>query len=220
MNLNISNMEEYTLRFEDVCMKDVGSVGGKNASLGEMIQNLSKIQPPPEIPPGFCTTAFAFKEFLRINGLDSKIKERLSKCNVNNVESLRKTSFDIRKWIVQGKLPKQLELSVRQELKRLSNNDNINDDTNTYAIRSSATAEDLGDASFAGQQATYLNVQGINNVLIKVKLVYASLYLDRAIHYRSEGNYGEVYLSVGIQKMVRSSLGSSGVMFSVNDDKR
>ncbi len=182
-----------------------------------MIQNLKKIS--VEVPPGFATTSFAFKEFLRINGLDAKIKERLLKCDVNNVESLSSTSYDIRKWIVQGKLPKQLELNIRNELKHLSNSyGNSEDDDNTYAIRSSATAEDLGDASFAGQQATYLNVQGIENILIKVKLVYASLYLDRAIHYRSEGNYGDVYLSVGIQKMVKSSLSSSGVLFSVDTE--
>lgn len=203
----------YVLPFEQLRMTDVDSVGGKNASLGEMISQLS--QAGVRVPGGFATTARAYRDFLEEAGLTRRISERLANLNPDDVRALAEAGAEIRDWIVRAPLPKRLEDEIRAAYARLDPEGN-----GSFAVRSSATAEDLPDASFAGQQETFLNVVGIDDVLDKIRHVFASLYNDRAISYRVHKGFdhSEVALSAGVQRMVRSDLGSSGVMFTIDTE--
>jgi pyruvate,water dikinase len=194
-------------------MSDVDSVGGKNASLGEMISQLSGAG--VRVPGGFATTADAFREFLASAGLDTRIAERLEKLDPDNVRDLAAAGHDIREWIVAAPFPAAFDKAVRDAFARLDA-----DGKGSFAVRSSATAEDLPDASFAGQQETFLNVVGIDDVLDKIRHVFASLYNDRAISYRVHKGYAhaDVALSAGVQRMVRSDCGSAGVMFTLDTE--
>lgn len=203
----------YVVPFEQLRMTDVDSVGGKNASLGEMISQLSDAG--VRVPGGFATTAEAFRDFLAATGLDKKIADRLTTLNPDDVRELAQAGGEIRQWIIETPFPEQLDRDVRTAFAQLDA-----DGKGSFAVRSSATAEDLPDASFAGQQETFLNVVGIDDVLDKIRHVFASLYNDRAISYRVHKGYAhaEVALSAGIQRMVRSDCGSSGVMFTLDTE--
>ena len=206
-------MHPYVISFQSSGLKDIAKVGGKNASLGEMIAKLSASGVC--VPGGFATTAEAYRDFLSVNGLDSRIEAALSMLDVSDVTALAKTGADIRGWIAAAPLPDRLEQEIRAHYSELAE-----DGAGSFAVRSSATAEDLADASFAGQQETFLNIRGIDNILHAVRMVFASLYNDRAISYRVHTGYAEsgVALSAGIQRMVRSDLGSSGVMFTLDTE--
>ena len=199
--------------FENLRMTDVESVGGKNASLGEMI---SQLPSGVKVPTGFATTAHAFREFLKFEGLSEKIEHRLSTLDTEDVRELAKAGSDIRGWILDQPFPKELETQIAAAFKAL-NGDQADA---SYAVRSSATAEDLPDASFAGQQETFLNVVGLADILHKMKEVFASLYNDRAISYRVHKGFAHagVALSAGVQRMVRSDKGSAGVMFTIDTE--
>ena len=203
----------YVLPFEQLRMTDVDTVGGKNASLGEMISQLSDAG--VRVPGGFATTAQAFRDFLAQTGLDKKIADRLTTLDADDVRALAEAGREIRQWIEQTPLPSQLDQDIRTAFAALDK-----DGKGSFAVRSSATAEDLPDASFAGQQETFLNVVGIDDVIDKIRLVFASLYNDRAISYRVHKGYAhaEVALSAGIQRMVRSDRGSAGVMFTIDTE--
>jgi pyruvate,water dikinase len=200
--------------FEQLRMSDVEAVGGKNASLGEMISQLSASG--VRVPGGFATTAHAFRQFLKHGGLDKRIAERLSRLNTDDVRALAQAGTEIRAWIVDTPFPSEFERAVRDAFATLSQGDA----QASFAVRSSATAEDLPDASFAGQQETFLNVVGADDVIHKMKEVFASLYNDRAISYRVHKGYAhsDVALSAGVQRMVRSDLGSAGVMFTLDTE--
>jgi pyruvate, water dikinase len=199
--------------FEQLRMEDVESVGGKNASLGEMISQLPQ---GVRVPTGFATTAHAFREFLKADGLDDRINAKLQALDTEDVRALAQVGAEIRAMVEAQPFPADLEAAVRQGYDAL----NAGSATATYAVRSSATAEDLPDASFAGQQETFLNVHGIEEVLHKIKEVFASLYNDRAISYRVHKGFAhaDVALSAGIQRMVRSDLGAAGVMFTIDTE--
>ena len=205
----------YVVPFEDLRMTDVDSVGGKNASLGEMISQLSASG--VRVPGGFATTAFAFREFLRHNALTERIDARLHELNTEDVKALAECGAEIRSWIETAPLPQALEREIRQHYQRMVEESGSEI---SVAVRSSATAEDLPDASFAGQQETFLNVNGIEAVLERIAHVFASLYNDRAISYRVHKGFAHagVALSAGIQRMVRSDLASSGVMFTIDTE--
>ena len=200
--------------FEDLRMTDVESVGGKNASLGEMISQLAATG--VRVPGGFATTAHAFRQFLEHQGLATRIAERLVTLNIDDVRALAEAGAEIRGWIESTPFPADLEASIRAEFIKLT----AGSPGASFAVRSSATAEDLPDASFAGQQETFLNVVGIDEVLHKMKEVFASLYNDRAISYRVHKGFthAEVALSAGVQRMVRSDLGAAGVMFTIDTE--
>ena len=200
--------------FEELRMTDVDVVGGKNASLGEMISQLAATG--VRVPGGFATTAHAFREFLEFGGLTERIAARLKSLDTDDVRALAEAGTEIRRWIGDAPFPPELEAGVRAEFARLS----ASDASASFAVRSSATAEDMPDASFAGQQETFLNVVGIEDVLRKMKEVFASLYNDRAISYRVHKGYAdtEVALSAGVQRMVRSDLGAAGVMFTLDTE--
>lgn len=207
-------MTDYVLRFDQVSIDDVELVGGKNASLGEMIGNLASAG--VTVPNGFATTADAYREFLSFEGLDKRISDALDGLDVNDIQALTTTGKNIRGWIHEAPLPPKLEESVRNAFETLqAGNENM-----AVAVRSSATAEDLPDASFAGQQETHLNIVGIDNVLHAIRDVFASLFNDRAIAYREHQGFDhhKVALSAGIQRMVRSETASSGVMFSMDTE--
>ena len=197
--------------FNTLGMNDVPFVGGKNASLGEMISSLSEAG--INVPNGFATTANAYRNFLRHQDLDTQINNLLDVLDVDNIEALTHTGEQIRNKVMQAPLPESLETDIRNGYAALGDNVSV-------AVRSSATAEDLPEASFAGQQETFLNVQGIDNVLFAVRQVFASLFNDRAISYRVHQGFShaEVALSAGIQLMVRSDEGSSGVMFTLDTE--
>ena len=200
--------------FEQLRMSDVDAVGGKNASLGEMISQLSATGVC--VPGGFATTAHAFRELLAHDGLAARIADRLSTLNTDDVRALAEAGTQIRHWIEAAPFPPGLEAAIRAEFDRLvAGNPGV-----SFAVRSSATAEDLPDASFAGQQETFLNVVGIDEVLAKMKEVFASLYNDRAISYRVHKGYAhtDVALSAGVQRMVRSDLGAAGVVFTIDTE--
>ena len=207
-------MSNNVIGFEKLGLGDIEQVGGKNASLGEMISNLSSAG--IAVPLGFATTASAFKRFLDSNNLESNINEKLAELNVDDLDALAKVGNSIRQSIIDASLPSDLIQDIKTELQKL----HAKHDVISVAVRSSATAEDLPDASFAGQQETMLNVTGEEEILLSVKQVYASLYNDRAISYRVHQGYAHenVALSVGVQLMVRSDVGSSGVMFSLDTE--
>jgi pyruvate,water dikinase len=203
----------YVIAFEQLRMTDVDSVGGKNASLGEMISQLSGAG--VRVPGGFATTAQAFRDFLSDTGLDKRIADRLTTLDPEDVRELAVAGAEIRGWIVEAPLPERLNTDIRTAFAGLDA-----DGKGSFAVRSSATAEDLPDASFAGQQETFLNVVGIDDVIDKIRHVFASLYNDRAISYRVHKGYAhaDVALSAGIQRMVRSDKGSAGVMFTLDTE--
>ena len=207
------NPSALVVPFESLRMSDVDSVGGKNASLGEMI---SQLPAGVIVPTGFATTAHAFRVFLKQDNLDKRIEEALKQLDSENVNELSKTGAAIRSWIMTQAFSQAFENDIRQAFDAL----HAGAQSASYAVRSSATAEDLPDASFAGQQESFLNVHGIEDILHKIKEVFASLYNDRAISYRVHKGFAhsEVALSAGVQKMVRSDLATSGVMFTIDTE--
>ncbi|MDR5898788.1 phosphoenolpyruvate synthase [Halomonas vilamensis] len=207
-------MEEYILWFDQLGMADVERVGGKNASLGEMISNLSEVG--VTVPGGFATTAHAYREFLSHEGLNDRINDTLKRLDVDDVKALTEAGRNIRQWIIDTPLPPTFEAALREAYEKLQQQH----PHLKVAVRSSATAEDLPDASFAGQQETFLNIEGFANIKRAVHEVFASLFNDRAISYRVHRGYAHenVALSAGIQKMVRSETGASGVMFTLDTE--
>ncbi|MEW6677227.1 MAG: phosphoenolpyruvate synthase [Pseudomonadota bacterium] len=208
-------MAEYVARFETLGMGDVERVGGKNASLGEMIHNLT--EHGVRVPGGFATTADAFREYLAKDGLVDRIAQRIASLNVEDTMALAAAGREIRGWMMESSLPPGLETAIRHEHRLMCAE--AGEDL-LFAVRSSATAEDLPDASFAGQQETFLNIRGADNLIDAVKRCFASLYNDRAIAYRAHQGFdhGSVALSAGIQRMVRSDLGAAGVMFTLDTE--
>ena len=207
-------MKSQVIWFNQLGINNIDEVGGKNASLGEMISQLSGLG--IRVPDGFATTADAFRNFLGQQDLDKKIQDRLSALNTDNVAELVAAGAEIRQWIVDTPFPESLLTDVSEAWQQLQ----AEGHDVTVAVRSSATAEDLPDASFAGQQETYLNVSGLDNVLTAIKQVFASLYNDRAISYRAHQKFEhhKVALSAGIQRMVRSDIGTSGVVFTLDTE--
>ena len=207
-------MSESIVPLDQLGMNDVPRVGGKNASLGEMISNLGSLG--VEVPGGFATTAEAFNDFLDQAGIRDRIHAKLDQLDNDDVKQLAVAGKEIRDWIIDSALPVQLQQDITVAYQAMASNGK----DATVAVRSSATAEDLPDASFAGQQETYLNISGIDNVLHAIKLVFASLFNDRAISYRVHQGFehADVSLSAGIQRMVRSDLAASGVMFSIDTE--
>ncbi len=199
--------------FEHLRMTDVEAVGGKNASLGELISQLPQ---GVRVPTGFATTAHAFREFLKAGDLGARINAKLAALDVEDVRALAAVGAEIRAMMEAQAFPADLEQAIRESFQKLS----AENSGASFAVRSSATAEDLPDASFAGQQETFLNVSGIDTVLHKIKEVFASLYNDRAISYRVHKGFAhaDVALSAGIQRMVRSDLGAAGVMFTIDTE--
>src|SRR5947208_3377200 len=205
---------KYVVNFDRLGMGDTERVGGKNASLGEMIVELSKAG--IRVPGGFATTAEAFREFLAAGGLAARIETRMKGLDADDVEALGRCGAEIRGWIEATPFPKQLEAEIAQGFRELTGGD----ESVSVAVRCSATAEDLPDASFAGQQETFLNIRGLHNVMAALKRVFASLYNDRAISYRVHQGFEHsvVALSAGVQRMARSDLGASGVMFTLDTE--
>ena len=206
----------HVVAFEQLRNTDVGSVGGKNASLGEMISQLSASG--VRVPGGFATTADAYRDFLAHQGLAAKIEARLKSLDVGDVRALAAAGQEIRKWVVEQPLPADLNAAVRTAYAAMEAQSGAG--PISVAVRSSATAEDLPDASFAGQQETFLNIVGVDNVLHAMRQVFASLYNDRAISYRVHKGFthAEVALSAGVQRMVRSDQGAAGVMFTLDTE--
>ncbi|MFV1984744.1 MAG: phosphoenolpyruvate synthase [Thiohalomonadales bacterium] len=207
-------MPDYVTWFENIGINDVAEVGGKNASLGEMISELTELG--VIVPGGFATTSAAFNHFLDFNNLSGKIQNELTDLVENDIIVIQKAGSKIRQWIEEAQFPEKFLSDIQNAYQTLEQKYG----DSTYAVRSSATAEDLPDASFAGQQETFLNIHGLDNILSAIKSVYASLYNDRAISYRIHQNFSqtEIALSAGIQKMIRSDLASSGVMFSLDTE--
>ncbi|WP_370216043.1 phosphoenolpyruvate synthase [Idiomarina sp.] len=207
-------MQENVLWYQQLGMQDVNRVGGKNASLGEMISNLAGAG--VEVPGGFATTADAYNQFLEQSGLNDKIYELLDGLDVNDVNKLTEAGRTIRQWIIDTPFQPAFEADIKQAFSQLSEDN----DEFSFAVRSSATAEDMPDASFAGQQETFLNVRGLDAVMEAIKHVFASLFNDRAISYRVHQGYDHrgVALSAGVQRMVRSDIASSGVMFTIDTE--
>lgn len=205
---------DYVLWYDHLGMNDVGRVGGKNASLGEMISNLAGVG--VDVPNGFATTAEAFNEFLEQSGVNERIHSLLDDLDTDDVKALAQAGQQIRQWIIDTPFQPALDQAIRDAYEQLSGgNDEI-----SFAVRSSATAEDMPDASFAGQQETFLNVRGIDAIMEAIKHVFASLFNDRAISYRVHQGYDHrgVALSAGIQRMVRSDIAASGVMFTIDTE--
>lgn len=209
-------MKEYIKWFNQLNMKDIALVGGKNASLGEMFSHLTQLG--VNVPAGFATTTQAYQDFLETNNLNERINHLLDQLDVDDVSALAITGKTIREWLLDAMLPDQLLEAISIAYEKLEKS--YGTEKVSFAVRSSATAEDLVDASFAGQQETLLNVSGLDQIIQAIKIVFASLYNDRAIAYRVHQNFphDKVYLSAGIQKMVRSDLGASGVMFTLDTE--
>jgi pyruvate, water dikinase len=208
-------MEALVIPFEKLRVNDVDKVGGKNSSLGEMISQLADTG--VRVPGGFATTAQAYRDFLAQSGLDNKINAVLDALDVDDVNELAKRGAEIRQWILDTPFPMDLTIAITEQYQRL-----VADSTAdmSFAVRSSATAEDLPDASFAGQQETFLNIVGLENIMHAIKEVFASLYNDRAISYRVHKGFihADVALSAGMQRMVRSDKGAAGVMFTLDTE--
>jgi pyruvate,water dikinase len=206
---------KYIKLFSELGLDDIPTVGGKNASLGEMYQSLTELG--VKVPNGFAITADAYWHYLETNELKSKINDRLAGVDTNDISSLAAAGSQIRHWIRQAKMPDDLRAEIRQAYQTMEEEYGSNPDV---AVRSSATAEDLPNASFAGQQETYLNIRGSKNLITTCQHVFASLYTDRAISYRVNKGFqhSDVALSIGVQKMVRSDLGTSGVMFTLDTE--
>ena len=209
-------MSDYILWLQDVEMSDVDRVGGKNASLGEMLRNLTA-EGGVKVPGGFATTAHAYREFLAHEGLADRINQTLDALDVDDVNRLAQTGRQIRQWVMETPFPPALDAAIEKAYAVLEKEYGTEV---TWAVRSSATAEDLPDASFAGQQETVLNVAGLGEIKRRVHEVFASLFNDRAISYRVHQGFDHslVALSAGIQKMVRSDVGASGVMFTLDTE--
>ncbi|MCL2918670.1 phosphoenolpyruvate synthase [Shewanella litorisediminis] len=207
-------MQQYVLWYQELGMGDVNKVGGKNASLGEMISNLANAG--VQVPGGFATTAHAFNEFLEQSGVNQKIYDILDTLDVDDVNALAKVGAQIRQWVIETPFQPELEQAIHEAYNKLSGETT----EASFAVRSSATAEDMPDASFAGQQETFLNVKGYDAVLVAIKHVFASLFNDRAISYRVHQGYDHrgVALSAGVQRMVRSDKAASGVMFTIDTE--
>lgn len=208
-------MQDYVLWYQHLGMNDVDRVGGKNASLGEMISNLANAG--VQVPGGFATTASAFHQFLEQSGLEARIHDILDALDVDDVNALAAAGKTIREWVVETPFQPELEAAIESAFNDLTGDAG---DEASFAVRSSATAEDMPDASFAGQQETFLNVKGFDSVMVAIKHVFASLFNDRAISYRVHQGYDHkgVALSAGIQRMVRSDIASSGVMFTIDTE--
>ncbi|KXB32640.1 MULTISPECIES: phosphoenolpyruvate synthase [Dechloromonas] len=208
-------MEPLVIPFEKLRMTDVEQVGGKNSSLGEMISQLA--DSGVRVPGGFATTAQAYRDFLAQSGLDNKINAALDALDVEDVNALAACGAEIRQWIMETPFPMELTIAITEQYQRLVADSSAD---MSFAVRSSATAEDLPDASFAGQQETFLNIVGLENILHAIKEVFASLYNDRAISYRVHKGFihADVALSAGIQRMVRSDKGAAGVMFTLDTE--
>ncbi|MDX3774225.1 phosphoenolpyruvate synthase [Chromatiaceae bacterium AAb-1] len=208
-------MQEFVIWYENLGMHDVNRVGGKNASLGEMISNLASAG--VQVPGGFATTAYAFNQFLEQSGVNERIYKLLDSLNVDDVTALAAAGAQIRQWIIDTPFQPELEQAIHEAYQRL--HPDAQQDV-SFAVRSSATAEDMPDASFAGQQETFLNVRGYDAVIVAIKHVFASLFNDRAISYRVHQGYDHrgVALSAGVQRMVRSDKSASGVMFSIDTE--
>ena len=208
-------MSVYAIPFEQLRNTDVGSVGGKNASLGEMISQLNA--KGVRVPTGFATTADAYREFLAQDGLDHKINGLLDVLNADDTQALAICGTQIRKWIMEAEFPAALNAAIAENYARLTASSAAG---TTFAVRSSATAEDLPDASFAGQQESFLNIHGLDNINHAIKEVFASLYNDRAISYRVHKGFvhADVALSAGVQQMVRSDIGCAGVIFTIDTE--
>jgi len=208
-------MSAHVIPLENLRNTDVGSVGGKNASLGEMISQLHA--KGVRVPTGFATTAHAFREFLAHNALDEKIANELKTLNTDDTSALAISGKKVRQWIIDTPFPSSLEKAIEENYTRLTKN---SAEGMTFAVRSSATAEDLPDASFAGQQESFLNIHGVENIKHAIKEVFASLYNDRAISYRVHKGFvhADVAISAGVQQMVRSDIGCSGVMFTIDTE--
>ena len=208
-------MSAHVIPFENLRNIDVPSVGGKNASLGEMISQLSA--KGVRVPTGFATTADAYREFLAQNGLDDKINAELDNLNIDDTQALAICGKKVREWIMEAPFPAALEKAIKENYEILIEKSGKDA---TFAVRSSATAEDLPDASFAGQQESFLNIHGLDNILHAIKEVFASLYNDRAISYRVHKGFvhADVALSAGVQQMVRSDIGCAGVMFTIDTE--
>lgn len=208
-------MQEFVVWYQDLGMHDVPRVGGKNASLGEMISNLANAG--VQVPGGFATTAYAFNQFLEQSGLNERIYQLLDGLNVDDVNALAKAGAQIRQWVIDTPFQAEFEQAIQTSYQQLQQG--CAEDV-SFAVRSSATAEDMPDASFAGQQETFLNVRGYAHVIEAIKHVFASLFNDRAISYRVHQGYDHrgVALSAGVQRMVRSDLSASGVMFSIDTE--
>ncbi|PNA97911.1 MULTISPECIES: phosphoenolpyruvate synthase [unclassified Pseudomonas] len=207
-------MVEYVVSLDKLGVHDVEHVGGKNASLGEMISNLAGAG--VSVPGGFATTAQAYRDFLEQSGLNDKIHAALDALDVDDINALTKTGAQIRQWVMEAEFPARLDSEIRTAFAEMAaGNDNM-----AVAVRSSATAEDLPDASFAGQQETFLNIRGVDNVIRAAKEVFASLFNDRAIAYRVHQGFDHklVALSAGVQRMVRSETGTAGVMFTLDTE--
>ncbi len=209
-------LSDLVLWLDQLRLSDLAKVGGKNASLGEMIGNLSKLG--VSVPGGFATTAHAFQQFIAQSGLADRIQQRLADLNVDDVDALTQAGAEIRRWVIDTPLIPEFDKAVREAYANLCKDAGAEDVA--VAVRSSATAEDLPDASFAGQQETFLNVTGADDVIHKVKEVFASLYNDRAIAYRVHHGFKheDVFLSAGVQLMVRSDVGASGVLFTLDTE--
>lgn len=209
-------MNENILWLHELRLADLARVGGKNSSLGEMIGNLAGLG--VSVPGGYATTAEAFKDFIAHNDLSKRIFDKLATLDVEDVAALTVAGKEIRGWVIDAPLQPQLDQDIRSAYKKLCDENGGGDVA--VAVRSSATAEDLPDASFAGQQETFLNVTGADDVVLKVKEVFASLYNDRAIAYRVHHGFKheDVFLSSGVQLMVRSGVGSSGVLFTLDTE--
>ncbi|NVZ51102.1 phosphoenolpyruvate synthase [Pseudomonas sp. B6002] len=207
-------MVEYVVSLDKLGVHDVEHVGGKNASLGEMISNLAGAG--VSVPGGFATTAQAYRDFLELSGLNAQIHAALDALDVDDVNALAKTGSQIRQWIMEAEFPEKLNEEIRTAFATLS----AGNPDMAVAVRSSATAEDLPDASFAGQQETFLNIRGVENVIRAAKEVFASLFNDRAISYRVHQGFDHklVALSAGVQRMVRSETGTAGVMFTLDTE--
>ena len=207
-------MDKYINWFNELGMADIDLVGGKNASLGEMISNLS--QSGVQVPNGFAVNVEAFKLFITENNIGQLIQDELNGINVDDSSSLSSGSQNIKQLFLNGEVPTAVVAEIESNLKKLQSSSN----QQSFAVRSSATTEDLIDASFAGQQETRLNIVGNDNIIIAVKEVYASLYTERAISYREHQGFchSEALLSIGIQEMVRSDLAQSGVMFTIDTE--
>lgn len=206
-------MEPYVIKLDQLGMQDVETVGGKNASLGEMISNLHKLG--VTVPGGFATTSAAYRDFLSSDGLDEKIRTTLDDLDVDDIAALAAAGRSIREWILNTALPEKLMQDIESAWQEMSAGKDI-----AVAVRSSATAEDLPDASFAGQQESFLNIRGLDNLVAALHKVYASLFTDRAIAYRVHQGFDHslVALSVGVQYMVRSDIASSGVIFTLDTE--
>ncbi len=209
-------MTDYVRWLNELGMNDVPVVGGKNASLGEMIQHLTQVG--VQVPGGFATTAQAYRDFLAESGLDARIAAELEGLDIDDIAALSEAGPKIRGWIIEQPFQPELDQAIEAAYEELTAQAGNTDCS--WAVRSSATAEDLPDASFAGQQETFLNVHGLDNIKRSIKEVFASLYNDRAISYRVHQGFthAEVALSAGIQRMVRSDLAASGVMFTLDTE--